>query len=349
MGILPLQFEEGQNFQVLGISGFEAFDIEGLTDNLKPRKKITVTAISQDGSKKNFTVVCRIDTPNEVDYYKHGGILQYVLRSLLKPDQTIIGQQKKPVIEGKTQKYRILFNGDIEQGQELPAVKERLTQLFKTSPEQIDKLFTGKSVTINNNLDYTAAQEYIAELKNAGALCYFEPMKVIHSPQISGLNKTTQTLKGAKAGSPAQSSLSSSKSKGSSKIETPLDLDSPLHTIGRILTAGGMIFLLFLYVFLILFLASSTFDHISDNTSLLRGESFIIGIPVYFILLFLGILLVVSMLKPLIARPISKHFAVPLFRTLSIHRRKNTIDHRNRLFHRHFCWIPTRNDRNARG
>jgi aconitate hydratase len=314
MGIIPLQFEEGQNYQMLGISGFEAFDIEGLADNLKPRKKITVTAISQNGSKKNFAVVCRIDTPNEVDYYKHGGILQYVLRSLLKPDQPIIEQQKKPVVEGKTQKYRILFNGDIELGQELPAVKERLTQLFKTSPEQIDKLFTGKSVTINNNLDYTAAQEYIAELKNAGALCYFEPMKVIHSPQASGMIRDGQYPKGSKSGIPARSSFSSSKNKLASKTGRSYELNSPLHTTGCILTAAGMVSLLFLYVFLILLIASYTFDHIVDNTSLLGGKSFIIGIPLYIIPMFIGILLIVSMLKPLIARPVSKRFVVTLTR-----------------------------------
>jgi 3-isopropylmalate dehydratase small subunit len=309
MGILPLQFEEGQNYQTLGISGFETFDIEGLVDDLKPRKKITVTAISPDGSKKNFTVLCRIDTPNEVDYYKHDGILQYVLRSLLKPEQPNIEQQKKPLLEGKTQKYRILFNGDLEAGQELPAVKERLAQLFKTSPEQINKLFTGKPVTINNNLDYTAAQEYIAVLKNAGALCYFEPMKVIHSPQASGSMKDGQHPKGSKSGSP-----SSSRGKFTSKTGQSYDLNSPLHTTGCILTAVGMVFLLFLYVFLILFIASTTFDHIVDNTSLLDGKSFIVGILLYIIPIFIGILLIASMLKPLIARPVSKRFAVALSR-----------------------------------
>ena len=84
MGVLPLQFEEGQNYKSLGISGFETFDIECIAAGLTPGKKLNITAISQDGSKKNFFVICRIDTPNEVDYYKHGGILQYVLRSLLK-------------------------------------------------------------------------------------------------------------------------------------------------------------------------------------------------------------------------------------------------------------------------
>ena len=103
MGILPLQFEEGQNFQTLGLSGFEVFDIEGIANDLSPRKKITVKAISQDGSKNNFDVLCRIDTPNEIDYYKHNGILQFVLRSLLKPNQPSVEKQTKPTSVSKTQ------------------------------------------------------------------------------------------------------------------------------------------------------------------------------------------------------------------------------------------------------
>jgi aconitate hydratase len=83
MGVLPLQFEEGQNRQSLGITGFEQFDIEGIASDLKPGKTMAVTAASAGGSKKTFSVRCRIDTPNEIDYYKHEGILQYVLRSLL--------------------------------------------------------------------------------------------------------------------------------------------------------------------------------------------------------------------------------------------------------------------------
>jgi aconitate hydratase len=314
MGILPLQFEDGQDYQTLGISGFEAFDINGLDDNLKPKKKITVTATAQDGSKKNFTVVCRIDTPNEVDYYKHNGILQYVLRSLLKPDQPAIEPQKKPVVEGKSQKYRILFNGDIEPGQDLSEVKVRLTQLFKTSPEQIEKLFTGRSVTINNNLDYTAAQEYIADLKNAGALCYFEPMKVIHPSQTVGSGKDGQHPKGVKTGTSGHSGLSSAKGKSSAKTGQSLDLDSPLHIAGRILTALGMLSLVFLYAFLILFIASTTFDRIFDNTYLLTEDSLLIGIFLYVVPILIGIVLILSMLKPLIARSAVKHFTVTLSR-----------------------------------
>jgi aconitate hydratase len=84
MGVLPLQFEEGQNHKSLGLTGFETFDIEGVANNLHPLKKMRVKATASDGSVKAFDAICRIDTPNEVDYYKHGGILQFVFRSLLK-------------------------------------------------------------------------------------------------------------------------------------------------------------------------------------------------------------------------------------------------------------------------
>ena len=84
MGVLPLQFEDGQNYKTLCLSGSETFFIEGIARGLQPRQKLTVKATAPDGNVKTFTVNSRIDTPNEVDYYKHDGILQFVLRSLLK-------------------------------------------------------------------------------------------------------------------------------------------------------------------------------------------------------------------------------------------------------------------------
>jgi aconitate hydratase len=81
MGVLPLEFN-GDDAVSLGLTGRETFDIEGIDDNLTPRKKINVRATSDDGTVKTFQVVVRIDTPNEVDYYRHGGILQFVLRNL---------------------------------------------------------------------------------------------------------------------------------------------------------------------------------------------------------------------------------------------------------------------------
>jgi aconitate hydratase len=84
MGVLPLEFTDGETRHSLGLTGFETFDIEGLDDTLSPRRTLTVKATSRDGSAKSIRVLCRIDTPEELNYYKHGGILPYVLRSLAK-------------------------------------------------------------------------------------------------------------------------------------------------------------------------------------------------------------------------------------------------------------------------
>ena len=84
MGVIPLQFQAGEDAASLGLKGTETFSIAGIADGLAPGKKLTVTAKADDGSSKTFIATCRIDTPNELDYYKHGGILQYVLRQLAK-------------------------------------------------------------------------------------------------------------------------------------------------------------------------------------------------------------------------------------------------------------------------
>jgi len=84
MGVLPLQFKDGDNRESLGLTGHEVFSVNGIADGLETGKELAVTATSDDGKSKEFTVIVRIDTLNELDYYKHGGILQFVLRSLLK-------------------------------------------------------------------------------------------------------------------------------------------------------------------------------------------------------------------------------------------------------------------------
>ena len=83
MGVLPLEFANGETRQSLGLTGFESYDITGMTDALTPRETLTIVATAADGSTKPFSARCRIDTPEELQYYKHGGILPYVLRSLL--------------------------------------------------------------------------------------------------------------------------------------------------------------------------------------------------------------------------------------------------------------------------
>ena len=83
MGVLPLQFDAGQDASTLGLTGKETFEIAGVADGLTPGKRLTVKATGEQGSKE-FTVTARIDTPNELDYYRHGGILPFVLRQLAK-------------------------------------------------------------------------------------------------------------------------------------------------------------------------------------------------------------------------------------------------------------------------
>jgi aconitate hydratase len=82
MGVLPLEFKQGENRETLGQTGHEVFEIEGVSA-LAPKKSMTVHAKSEDGKVKTFSVVARADTPEEVSYYRHGGILQYVLRQML--------------------------------------------------------------------------------------------------------------------------------------------------------------------------------------------------------------------------------------------------------------------------
>ncbi len=83
MGVLPLQFKGTDSVQSLGITGEETYDIEGLGEDVKPQQELTLVIHRKDGNTQRVQVLLRIDTPIEVDYYKHGGILPFVLRSLL--------------------------------------------------------------------------------------------------------------------------------------------------------------------------------------------------------------------------------------------------------------------------
>ncbi len=83
MGVLPLQFKEGTTAQTLKLDGTETYDIVGLDASIKPQQDLTLRITRKDGSVENLAVACRIDTPIEVDYYQHGGILPYVLRQLV--------------------------------------------------------------------------------------------------------------------------------------------------------------------------------------------------------------------------------------------------------------------------
>ncbi|GBC75680.1 Aconitate hydratase A [archaeon HR06] len=83
MGVLPLQFEEGENYRKLGLKGFEVYDIEGIAEGISPRKKVKVKA-KREKEEIEFKVTVRLDNWVEVDYYKNGGIMNMVLREIIK-------------------------------------------------------------------------------------------------------------------------------------------------------------------------------------------------------------------------------------------------------------------------
>jgi aconitate hydratase len=84
MGVLPLQFKGADSATSFKLDGDETFDITGISENLKPQQDVTLTIRRKDGSTQQVALLLRIDTPIEVDYYRHGGILPYVLRKLVE-------------------------------------------------------------------------------------------------------------------------------------------------------------------------------------------------------------------------------------------------------------------------
>jgi aconitate hydratase len=84
MGVLPLQFKAGDTPASLGLTGTESFDFVGVATSLKPRGDLRVVATAADGTKTEFVATVRIDTPEELVAFRHGGILPYVVRQLVK-------------------------------------------------------------------------------------------------------------------------------------------------------------------------------------------------------------------------------------------------------------------------
>jgi aconitate hydratase len=82
MGVLPLQFMPGDSASSLGLTGRERYTIHGLADGLTPRQRLTVVAEADDGARRRFEAIARLDGPIDVDYYRQGGILPAVLRRL---------------------------------------------------------------------------------------------------------------------------------------------------------------------------------------------------------------------------------------------------------------------------
>ncbi len=84
MGVLPLQFKDGMTRKTLNLTGAETFAFTGLSTGIRPRMDVPVRISRPDGSHQDIAVTCRIDTLDEVEYFRHGGILPYVLRNLMK-------------------------------------------------------------------------------------------------------------------------------------------------------------------------------------------------------------------------------------------------------------------------
>ena len=83
MGVLPLQFLDGASAQSLGLDGSEIYSVTGLSESIQPGQNLTLEIKRANGKAESVPVKLRIDTPIEIDYYRHGGILQFVLRELL--------------------------------------------------------------------------------------------------------------------------------------------------------------------------------------------------------------------------------------------------------------------------
>eukprot|EP01035_Chromulina_nebulosa_P055800 gene55800-76485_t len=83
MGVLPLQFKEGTTAQTLKLDGYETYDVVGLSPDIKPQQDLVLKITRKSGEVLDVPVRCRIDTPIEIDYYQHGGILPYVLRQIV--------------------------------------------------------------------------------------------------------------------------------------------------------------------------------------------------------------------------------------------------------------------------
>jgi len=86
MGVVPLQFFDGENAQSIGLDGTEIFTIKGFNDSIKPNQHLVVSALHSDGTFKTFSVRCRLESRMEIDYYRNGGILQYMLRQFIKSE-----------------------------------------------------------------------------------------------------------------------------------------------------------------------------------------------------------------------------------------------------------------------
>src|SRR5207237_6751175 len=99
MGILPMQFQDGESLQSLGLTGTEAFTIRGLATGLKPGQRVEVEVAADSQAGRRFTVSCRLDNQTDVEYLRHGGVLPMVLRDLMARCAGV-SERRRPVARG---------------------------------------------------------------------------------------------------------------------------------------------------------------------------------------------------------------------------------------------------------
>jgi hypothetical protein len=170
------------------------------------------------------------------------------------------------ITQGK--KFQVVFTGEMEDGADLTAVKRKLVEVFKTTPERIERLFAGQPAIINQNLDEVHAQEYIKALTSIGVRCKIEPMPevfVIPPPKVA-----TQQIQ------PTQSQHTSKRT----------------YSKSGFFVAGGMLIILFAYIVFIFFLLRSLFVHIDENFEWIETLPSVLGILAYIgVIIFYGILI----------------------------------------------------------
>ncbi|MBP8976283.1 MAG: hypothetical protein KBG83_06160 [Bacteroidetes bacterium] len=170
------------------------------------------------------------------------------------------------ITQGK--KFQVVFTGELEDGSDLAEVKKKLIEVFKTTPERIEKLFAGHPVIINQNLDEVHAQEYIKALSSVGIRCKIEPM-----PEVFVIPP--------------------------SKVATPQVQPTQSHHTSKrtysksgFFVAAGMLLLLFAYIVVIFFLLRSLFVHIDENFEWIETLPTVLGILAYSgVIIFYGILI----------------------------------------------------------
>ncbi len=217
--------------------------------------------------------------------------------------------------ENEIQKFKVVFKGDIEPDRDISEVKANLIKIFNTTPDKIEKLFSGKKLTLNNNLDEISAQNYVSELLTAGVICTIEPMPLQRSAQQTLTERTSISSQEPKSENTQQDSkISIVKNIEALKSKIAPTLFPKLYIAGWIFSALGMAFLYCLYILIILFFLSSLYDHLIDNITFIDDIPYGLGVIAYLLPIVICIFFISAMIKPFFAPPTIKKFSIPLSR-----------------------------------